>query len=101
MVLKNEYGVRIGSLNYDNFSDTHGSIDIEKIKYRFHFRQVTAHELHVYKGSRKDLIYSCQLSIENNISKTALASLIIAISWYLFLKEVSKDHHAFNEVIIS
>lgn len=100
LVLKNEYGVRIGSLNYDNFSATHGAVDIENTKYRFDLKQNESLELHVYKKSRRNLIYSCQLSIENNNSKTALASLIIALTWYLFLKEEPQKRHAFNEAII-
>ena len=100
LVLKNEYGVRIGSLNYDNFSVTHGAVDIENTKFRFDLKQKESPELHVYKKSRRDLIYSCQLSIEKNSSKTALASLIIAITWFLFLKDETQKHHVFNEAII-
>lgn len=100
LVLKNEYGVRIGSLNYDNFSATHGTVDIENTKYRFDLKQNESLELQVYKRSRRNLIYSCQLSIENNNSKMALASLIIAVTWFLFLKGETQKHHAFNEAII-
>lgn len=100
LVLKNEYGVRIGSLNYDNFSVTHGTVDIENIKYRFSVSQGASQQLNVYKGSRKNLIYNCQLPVEDKISKAATASLIIAVSWYLFLKEEKKVHHSFSEAII-
>lgn len=100
LVLKNEYGVRIGSLNYDNFSDSHGIVDIENTRYKFYFKQAELPELYIYRGSRKNLIYSCQLSIESNTSKATLASLIIAISWYLFLNEEIKSRHTFNEAII-
>lgn len=101
LVLKNEYGVRIGSLHYDNFSATYGTVDIENTKYRFDLKQNKSPELHVYKRSRRNLIYSCQLTIENNNSKTALASLIIAVTWYLFLKGEPEKQHVFNEAIIS
>lgn len=103
LVLKNEYGIRIGSLNYDNFSVTHGTVDIENSKYRFHVKEAASTELHIYKGSRKNLIYSCQLSFDDiNVKevKHALASLIISVSWYLFLKGVPKASHVFNEAII-
>jgi hypothetical protein len=100
LVLKNEYGVRIGSLNYDNFSGTHGTVDIESIKYRFNVSQDASTELKIYKGSRKNLIYSCQLPVQDKNSKAATASLIIAVSWYLFLSEERKLHHTFNEAII-
>ena len=100
LVLKNEYGIRIGSLNYDNFSATHGIVDIENVKYRFNISQTTTSELYIYKGSRKNLVYNCRLPAEDKSSKTATASLIIAVSWYLFLKDENKTRHAFNEAII-
>ena len=102
-VLKNEYGVRIGSLNYDNFSDSQGSVDIENIKYRFNVKNGEALELNIYKGSRRNLVYNCQLlsdDISSRIKGAQTASLIIAISWYLFLKEAVKLVPAFNEAII-
>ena len=100
LVLKNEYGIRLGSLNYDNFSATHGAVDIENTKYRFRLKHGKSTELHIYKGSRRNLIYSCELLADKNNSKMALASLIIAVSWYLFLKDAPKIQHEFNEAII-
>src|SRR5262245_25141946 len=64
LVLKNEYGIRIGSLNYDGFSVTNGTVDIEHNKYRFSVSQTESQELKIYKGSRKNLIYSCQISFD-------------------------------------
>lgn len=102
MAIKNEYGVRIGSLTYDNFSDTHGSVEFERTKYRFRIQHTPAAELHIYKG-RRELVYSCQLSFDDNHSKEAKsqsASFIIAVTWYLFLKEGVKETPVFNEAII-
>jgi len=102
MVIKNEYGIQIGSLTYDNFSDTHGSVEIENIKFRFAIQHTPVPELHIYKG-RRNLIYSCQLSFDdNNIkeAKSQSASFIIAVSWYLFLKGSGKEQPVFNESII-
>ena len=102
MAIKNEYGIRIGSLTYDNFSDTYGSIEFEKTKYRFRIQYSPVPELHIYKG-RRDLIYSCRLSIDANDSKEAKlqsASLVIAVSWYLFLKEGVKETPALNATAI-
>ena len=102
-VLKNEYGVRIGSLNYDNFSDSHGTVDIENIKYRFTVKNSKTPELNIYKGSRRDLVYNCQLvfgDISSKIKGSQTASLIIAVSWYLFLKEAVRLMPTFNDAII-
>jgi len=103
LILKNEYGIRIGSLTYDNFSDTHGSVEIENSRYRFIVQHGSTPELNIYKGSRRNLIYSCQLSYDDNNSKetkSQSASFIIAVSWYLFLKAVVRGNPAFNEAII-
>ena len=102
-VLKNEYGIRIGSLNYDNFSDTQGSVDIENIKYRFIVMKGETPELNIYKGSHRNLIYNCRVvlgDIKSRVKGSQAASLIIAISWYLFLQESVHQQHAFNEAII-
>src|SRR5688500_11395331 len=82
LVLKNEYGVRIGSLTYDNFSDTDGSVEIENIKYRFVITHGSTPELNIYKGSRRNLIYTCQLSFDDNSTgaKSQPSSFIIAVS---------------------
>ena len=104
LVLKNEYGVRIGSLSYDNFSDTHGSVEIENTKFRFLIEHTAdAPALHIYKGSRRNEIYNCQLSFDDaNIKQTRYQppAFTIALSWYLFLKGLVKGKPAFNEAII-
>ena len=103
MVVKNEYGVRIGSLTYDNFSDTHGSVEIEDSRFRFIIQNEPRPELHICKGSRRNLIYNCQLvfdDISSRIKGSQTASLIIAVSWYLFLKDAVRLMPTFNEAII-
>lgn len=103
LVLKNEYGVRIGSLSYDNFSDTHGSVEIENTKFRFVVQHGQAPELSIFKGSRSNQIYNCQLSFEDTSSKVKKyqpPAFTIALSWYLFLKGLVKGKPAFNEAII-
>jgi hypothetical protein len=103
LVLKNEYGVRIGSLSYDNFSDTHGTVEIENTKFRFLIQQGTSPELHIYKGSRRNEIYNCQLSFDDASMKETKhqpPAFTIALSWFLFLKGLIKGKPAFNEAII-
>ena len=103
LILKNEYGIRIGSLSYDNFSDTHGAVDIENAKYRFFFQNNSTPELNIYRGSQQSFIYSCRLPghiIPTKETKTQTASFIIGVSWYLFLKNTIKGLPAFNDAII-
>ena len=99
MAIKNEYGIRIGSLSYDNFSDTHGIVEIEDNKFRFVIQHEPAPELHIYKGSHRNLIYSCQLSFDVNSLKEAkshFASSIITVTWYLFLKSAAAEKLVFS-----
>ena len=102
LFLKNEYGIRIGSMTYDNFSRTHGTVEIENTRYRFFIVNGSVPELHIYKGSRRNLIYSCQLLFDDNSTevKSQPASFIIAVSWYLFLKGTVPAKPAFNDAII-
>jgi len=103
LILKNEYGVRIGSLSYDNFSDTHGSVEIENTKFRFLIQYNPKPALHIFKGSRRNEIYNCQLSFDDTNAKEIKSqptAFTIALSWYLFLKGLIKGKPAFNEAII-
>jgi hypothetical protein len=87
LVIKNEYGIRIGSLSWNNFSDTHGAIEIENIKLRFVIQHKTESELKIYKG--RENIYNCLLALPENNSKEfrlQLSSSIIAVAWYLYHK---------------
>jgi len=87
LVIKNEYGIRIGSLAWDNFSDTHGAVEIENLKLRFAIQNKSEPELMIYKG--REIIYSCQLALlGNNIKelRSQVSSSIIAVSWYLYHK---------------
>jgi len=103
LILKNEYGIRIGSMTFDNFSDTHGSVEIENTKYRFFMTNKPDPELNIYKGSsRRNLIYSCQLSFDDNSKgiRSQPTPFIIAVSWYLFLKGLVTRKPVFNDAII-
>lgn len=112
LILKNEYGVRIGQLTFDNFSDNQGSVEIEETHFRFSLQRTPTPELYIYKNTRKDLVYNCLLSFEeknnnpvtseNNhrFFKTQSSALIIAISWYLFLKNTVHAKLGFSEAII-
>jgi len=102
-VLKNEYGVRLGSLSYLNFSDTQGSVDIENAKFRFTYQNSETPEINIYKGSRRDLIYNCRLLFDDIRSKQVKwqsASVIIAVSWYLFVNSIATVEHGLNEAVI-
>lgn len=103
LVLKNEYGVRIGSLMYDNFSTAQGTIEIEHTKFRFFIDHNSNPTLHIYKGSRRNEIYNCELSFDDHdpkVVKSQPPAFTMALSWYLFLKGLIKGKPALNEAAI-
>jgi hypothetical protein len=103
LVLKNEYGIRIGHLAYDNFSNSHGSMEIEGASFRFSFQQEPQPELNIYRGSRSGLVYSCKISVEENglrNTTSRISKFIIAVCWYLFLKNLPEEKLALSEAII-
>jgi hypothetical protein len=91
MAIKNEYGVEIGQMFFDNFSDNQGVVQIDNIRYRFTINKKSSQELYIYKGSHRDLIFRCNLAFETEIqpdSKDQAAAFIISIVWYLHLLSV-------------
>ena len=91
MAIKNEYGVQIGQMFFDNWSDDQGVVQIENIRYRFSINNKSSQELYIYKGTRRNLIYQCNLAFEpDNEShlKGHTSAFIISIAWYLHLQSV-------------
>lgn len=103
MSIKNEYGIGIGHLVFDNFSDSHGLVEIENTRFRFSIRHGASPELNIFSTSPKHLLYSCSFSFneKNNYTsandnkqpryKVRSSSFIIAVSWYLFRKTVGSN----------
>lgn len=104
-ILKNEYGIKIGQMIFDSFSNYSGTVEIEDTRYRFNLQHTSTYELSLYKNSRKNLVYRCLLSFDeknddpagdNRIFKTQTSSLIIAVAWYLVLKKAEKQTPEFS-----
>jgi uncharacterized UPF0146 family protein len=96
LAIKNEYGVPIGSLTWDNFSDTQGSVEIEGIKFRFIIADESSPYLEIYKNRK--LIYSCQMALDKSSIKemrSHSSSSVIAVTWYLCQKMLSVQPASF------
>jgi len=94
MAIKNEYGVEIGQMFYDNWSDNQGVVQIDKIRYRFTLTAVSSLELYIYKGTRKNLVYQCSLALEKDSLlhlKEQTPAFIISIAWYLHLQDIKEN----------
>jgi len=93
LAIKNEYGVVIGQMTFDNWSDSHGVVQIENIRYRFTVNSKSSPELFIYKDTRRNLIYQCNLSFgpgnQSQLKEQAFA-FIISIAWYLHLKAIEE-----------
>ena len=95
LILKNEYGVRLGQLVFDKWSNNQGTVEIENTIFRFVIRNTGPAELMIYKNSGRNLIYSCLLSNEfqGTTAKNHTASYILALSWYLVRQSKSIRHN--------
>jgi len=93
IVIKNEYGVEIGQLAFNNWSDNHGIIQIENFKYKFHLNNREKTEMLIFNDSGKTLLYQCLLSFESDLLshlKEQLSAITVSIAWSLHLKSVGE-----------
>ena len=83
-VLRNEYGIRIAQLSYENNQDNSGFIDFDNERFNYTIRNHFLPELVLYKNG--ETIASCELpAIEKeNFNSENQDFLILALCWYLF-----------------
>ena len=95
LVLKNEYGVRMGQMIFDNRNELHGTVEIENSRFKFTIPRGSSAGLSIYNNSGRNLIYNCNLSFEPGENKPETREVhqpalknsptyILALSWYLF-----------------
>jgi hypothetical protein len=93
LVLRNEYGIKIGELGHENKQDF---IDLNNDRFYYTFHNAPMSELVLYKGSKDAPVISCSLdttdgnpSIEFNKTRTSETfshtGLLVALCWYMFL----------------
>jgi len=82
-IMRNEYGMEVGSVQLDKFSNTDGMVNIEEKKYHYHFQNNSSPELTIYNTNLKSpLISSKLISSFNNISNNFL---LMGLCWFLYL----------------
>jgi hypothetical protein len=89
-VLRNEYGIRIAQLNYENSQDKIGTIEFDDERFNYAIRNHFHPELVITKN--EEVIVSCELP---EVPKKSFDSenhdfLILALCWYMFT--VVKKH---------
>ncbi|MES1198072.1 MAG: hypothetical protein ABUL41_02225 [Chitinophagaceae bacterium] len=92
-VLCNEYGIRLGQLVHENKENF---IELNHERFFYAFQESPKAQVIIYKESKENPIVVCGLNIidpakfiqipKNKIFPiTALSSLLLALSWYMFL----------------
>jgi hypothetical protein len=109
LVFKNEYGVSMGRLFFDGWSENHGVVETIDTRFRFVIRSGPAAGIMLYRNSRRNLVYSCNLSFEPlehstttgtqniNLIKNRIAPFIISLSWYMSRHMIVEQGHEFNQ----
>lgn len=68
-------------------------VQIDNIRYIFTLNASSSKELYIYKDTRRNLIYQCNLAFEKggqSQSKDQTSAFIISIAWYLHLQPVKE-----------
>lgn len=94
-VLRNEYGIRIGQLEYERSHPNEGAIVLDNEKFFYSIENNPLAELKIYKDSKEEPLVVCGLKPKNgntlikfgNKGKTGNAEhiLLMSLCWYLFL----------------
>lgn len=92
IVLKNEYGINIGELNYEKPGSKDGYIDMHGERFFYTIRDTDHQELVIYQATIEEPLLCCNLSNERHAGehqKKNLADvyshLLMALGWFLFL----------------
>ena len=82
-VLRNEYGVRIGQVNYESSQDHVGTIDFDNKKLSYSIQKHLHLELVIQKNG--ETVVTCELpTISRNFENKNQDLLILALCWYMF-----------------
>jgi hypothetical protein len=83
-VLRNEYGIRIGQLNYENSQYNIGAIEFDNERLNYSIRNHFPPELMIQKNG--EILVSCELPAiqKKNFNSENHDFLILALCWYMF-----------------
>lgn len=102
IVVRNEYGVKMGELGQENKEQF---IDVNNERFFYSIQNQPQEQLILYKDHKENPFVSCMLSSQNGntsiefkkakeLSSTSHPGLLMALCWYMFLpvaKELPKD----------
>ncbi len=101
IVLRNEYGVKIGELGHENKENF---IDIYEERFYYSAENKPQEEMVLYKESKDKPFVTCSLNAkegntavnikkDKNLAATSHPGLLMALCWYMFLP-VAKENTA-------
>src|SRR4030095_1668078 len=82
-VLRNEYGIRMAQLNYENPDDSIGTIDFDNEKFAYSIQKHFFSELTIYKNG--EFLIRCELPpVHKESYHQDHDFLILTLCWYIF-----------------
>lgn len=95
-ILKNEYGVKIGQLNFDKWHTDKGFIEIEDEHYHYNWKNNSDTEVSIFKKKRREPLLSFTIDSKADTTYTSsdkkkkshqdkFQCLLMSLCWYLFV----------------
>ncbi|MDP9230993.1 MAG: hypothetical protein M3O67_10050 [Bacteroidota bacterium] len=100
-VLRNEYGFKMGQLEYEKHNAAEGFIDMYGEKFFYTIQNDPSPGLIIYKSLKEETIVKCQLvpaggnisfhfDKHDDLHHTIYPCLLMALCWYVFLPVVKE-----------
>lgn len=102
-ILRNEYGIKVAQMGYENWHDKEGVIEFDDKKFHYQIHNNPLAELIIYTEDSNKPLITCGLSaFDNNPSvyfrkkyATTDTSLLMALCWYMFLPIAKENSLSF------
>jgi hypothetical protein len=93
-LLKNEYGMEIGSMNYHQLPGKDGAVQIEDKKFTYQLPNANAASIAVFEKDDREPLLHCTLDGDTNYTgmgfknanNTESNCLLLGLCWYLFVQ---------------
>ncbi len=92
-VLRNEYGIRIGQLDYDKSNSNDGSIELNDEKFSYSIQNSSQPEILIFHENKEEPLAVCGMKTDEGNQSAKLKNklspsqhfLLMSLCWYLFL----------------
>ena len=100
-VLRNEYGIRIGSLNHEKLNVTQGQIELNDEKFSYVIKPDPLPELTIYRDNIDNPFVVCGLNstAESHYAGQAMSFsqyfLLMSLCWYMILPAITQEEKVY------